>query len=116
MARHHRHLEGGGAVPTGLGDPKHDFVVPGDVRTEDLVREIGDRLHAIRNSQVSNRATPSLQMTSDGRAVVPAELLLLLGDGSADRGAQVIEDIVKELRHQRMLDRLPMRTLLPSRR
>jgi len=84
--------------------------------TEDLVREIGDRLHAIRNSQVSNRATPSLQMTSVGRAVVPAELLLLLGDGSADRGAQVIEDIVKELRHHRLMRRLPVRALFPTRR
>ena len=118
MARHHRHLESGGPVPTRTDDLKHEFVVPADIRQQDLVREIGDRLHTRRNSRAESRngATPTLKMTSDGRAVVPAELLLLLGDGSADRGRRVIEEIVKELRNHRMLDRLPVRSLLPARR
>jgi hypothetical protein len=48
--------------------------------------------------------------------VVPAALMLALGDGEIDRGRQVVERIVSEIRHHRMLRRLPVRTLVPTRR
>jgi len=44
-------------------------------------------------------------MTADGRIIVPANLVLLLGDGSADRGRLVLERIVSEVRHHRVLNR-----------
>ena len=44
---------------------------------------------------------------TNGRAVVPSELILLLGDGSADGGRRVLEQIVRDLRDHRILMRVP---------
>ena len=55
-------------------------------------------------------------VTPDGKVVVPANLILLLGDGEIDRGRRVVERIVSEIRHHRMLRRLPVRPLVPTRR
>jgi len=116
MAR--RHLEAGGNTTPDNSTRGRELVLPPDVGGAEVARAIEDLLRAQRFSsrRRSNDAAPSLQMTSDGRAVVPAELLLLLGDGSANCGKQVMEEIVKELRNHRMLDRLPVRSLLPVRR
>jgi len=112
-----RPLEAGGNVkPDGGGSDQN--LLPPDVGGAEVARAIEDLLRAQRFSsrKRSKDATPSLKMTSDGRAVVPADLLLLLGQGAADRGRQVIEEIVKELRHHRLLSRLSVRALVPKRR
>ena len=49
------------------------------------------------------------------RMFVPADLVLLLGDGAVDKGKRVLEKIVNEIRHRRVLDRLPPRSALPTR-
>jgi hypothetical protein len=54
------------------------------------------------NSSVAS----SLKRTVDGRVFVPADVVLLLGDGSIDRGRRVMERIVNEIRHRRVLNRL----------
>ena len=116
MARHH--LESGGNVTphNTIGD--QDFVLPPDVSASAVARAVEDRLRGQRFSsrKRSNGATPALKMTSDGKVVVPANLILLLGDGEIDRGRRVVERIVSEIRHHRMLCRLPMRPLVPTRR
>ena len=116
MAR--RHLESGGNVTphNTIGD--QDFVLPPDVSASAVASAIEDRLRDQRFSsrKRSNGATPALKMTSDGKVVVPANLILLLGDGEIDRGRRVVERIVSEIRHHRMLRRLPMRPLVPTRR
>jgi len=116
MAR--RPLDAGGIATPDGGGGNQDFVLPPDLGASEVERAIEDWLRGLRVSsrRRDNDAGPSLQMTSDGRAVVPAELLLLLGDGFADCGKQVMEEIVKELRNHRILDRLPVRSLLPARR
>jgi len=116
MAR--RHLEAGGNTTPDNTTRGRELVLPPDVGGAEVARAIEDLLRAQRFSsrRRSNDAAPSLQMTSDGRADVPAELLLLLGDGSADRGRRVLERIVSEIRHHRLLSRLPIRPLVPTRR
>jgi hypothetical protein len=47
--------------------------------------------------------------------VVPAAVLLQLGDGTIDRGRRVLEKIVNEIRHRRVLSRLPQRSAVPAR-
>jgi hypothetical protein len=54
----------------------------------------------------SNGAASSLKRTVDGRVFVPADVVLLLGDGAMDRGKQVLEKVVNEVRHRRVLNRL----------
>ena len=116
FARHH--LESGGHVTphNTIGD--HDFVLPPDVSGAEVASAIEDRLRGQRFSsrKRSNGATPTLQTNADGKVVVPAEVMLVLGDGEIDRGRRVVERIVSEIRHHRMLRRLPVRTLVPTRR
>jgi hypothetical protein len=121
MARPHLHFEDGGTVSTNVrpDDRKdeHDFLLPFDVSEADVVSAIQDRLCAQRYSALKRRngAIPSLKTTADARLFVPADVVLLLGDGAADRGKRVLEKIVKEVRHHRMLSRLPIRPLFPNR-
>jgi hypothetical protein len=116
FARHH--LENGGNVTphSTIGD--QDFVLPPDVSASAVASAIEDRLRNQRFSsrKRSNGATPALKTNADGRAVVPADVLLLLGDGAIDSGRRVLERIVSEVRHHRMLSRLPMRPLVSTRR
>ena len=116
FARHH--LESGGNVTphNTIGD--QDFVLPPDVSASALASAIEDRL---RGQRLSSRkrgieGVPPLQTNADGKVVVPANLILLLEDGGIDSGRRVLERIVSEVRHHRMLRRLPMRPLVPTRR
>ena len=116
FARHH--LESGGNVTphNTIGD--QNFVLPPDVSASAVASAIEDRLRGQRFSsrKRSNGATPALKLTSEGRAVVPADVLLQLGGGAIDSGRRVLERIVSEVRHHRMLSRLPVRPLVPNRR
>ena len=116
MAR--RPLDAGGNVTSHSGMGGQDLVLPSDVTSAEVARGIEDWLRGSRFSvrKRSNRVTPSLKMTADEKVVVPAAVLLQLGDGFADHGKQVLERIVSEIRDHRMLDRLPVRPLLPGRR
>ena len=49
------------------------------------------------------------------RMFVPADVVLLLGDGAVDKGKRVLEKVVNEIRYRRVLDRLPARSTLPAR-
>jgi hypothetical protein len=121
MARPHLHFEDGGTVSTNVrpDDRKdeHDFLLPFDVNEADVVSAIQDRLCAQRYSALkrSNGAISSLKKTVDGRLFVPADVVLLLGDGTIDRGKRVLEKIVNEIRHRRVLDRLPAKSVVPGR-
>jgi hypothetical protein len=53
--------------------------------------------------------------TADDRLFVPADVVLLLGDGVADRSKRALEKIVNEIRHRRVLDRLPAKSVVPGR-
>jgi hypothetical protein len=116
------HLQEGGIVPhEGRVEDQNDdgdFVLPSDVREEAVWSEIQDRLRAKRFSMPkrSNGATSSLKTTAGGRVFVPADVVLLLGDGRVDRGKRVLKRIVNEVRQRRMLDRLPARSSVPNRR
>src|SRR5437868_15538318 len=93
FARHH--LESGGNV-TGSGTiGDQHYVLPPDVGASEVATAIDDWLRG-QSRKRSNGATPALKMTSDGRAVVPADVLLLLGDGGIDNGRRVLERIVSE--------------------
>ena len=115
------HFEEGGAVEAQAGaagqHSDDDFVLPSDVREKEVLSEIHDLLRAKRFStpKRSNGATSSLKKTIDGKIVVPADLLLQLGDGKADRGKRVLEKVVNEIRQHRVLSRLPPRSALPAR-
>ena len=116
MAR--RHLESGGNVTphNTIGD--QDFVLPPDVSASAVASAIEDRLRGQRFSSRKRgiEGVPPLQIGAHGKVVVPAELMLALGDGEIDRGRRVVERIVSEIRHHRMLRRSPMRPLVPTRR
>ena len=116
FARHH--LESGGNVTpqNSIGD--EDSVLPPDISASAVVSAIEDRLRAQRFSSRKRgiEGVPPLQTNADGKVVVPAEVMLVLGDGEIDRGRRVVERIVSEIRHHRMLRRLPMRPLVPTRR
>jgi hypothetical protein len=111
MARPHLHLEDGGSVPAGRVDDQHsehDFMLPSDVREQEVLSAIQDQLRAPRYSTPmrDRGAAYSFKTTADGRVFVPADVVLLLGDGAADRGKRVLEKIVNEIRHRRVLNRL----------
>ena len=116
FARHH--LESGGNVTphNTIGD--QGFVLPPAVSASAVASAIDDRLRGQRFSSRKRGidAVPLLQTNADGKVVVPAEVMLVLGDGEIDRGRRVVERIVSEIRHHRMLRRLPMRPLVPTRR
>jgi hypothetical protein len=117
MARPFRFEEGGAVKSQAAADNQHnddDFVLPSDVREEEVLTEVQDRLRATRFSipERSKGAISSLKTTADGRLFVPADVVLLLGDGAADRGKRVLEKIVNKIRQRRVLDRLPT----PNRR
>ena len=116
FARHH--LESGGNVTphNTIGD--QDFVLPPDVSGAEVATAIKDWLRSQRfsSSKRGIEGVPPLQTNADGKVVVPAEVMLVLGDGEIDRGRRVVERIVSEIRHHRMLRRLPVRPLVPTRR
>jgi hypothetical protein len=51
-------------------------------------------------------ALKALQKRSDGRVVVPAELVKRLGGGDMNRGVNLLEGIIAHIRTLRILDRL----------
>jgi hypothetical protein len=115
------HFEEGGTVPTHGADGRHDhdaFPLPPDIREEEVASAIRDWLQAKRFSAPKRNidAVSPLKTSVDGKVFVPADVVLLLGDGAADRGKQVMEKIVNEIRHRRVLNRLPARPAVPSRR
>jgi hypothetical protein len=91
------HFEQGGTVPTKCeaDDPnnKDAFVVPPDIREQEVRSAIQDQLRAKRYSMphCNSSVASSLKRTVDGRVFVPADVVLLLGDGSIDRGRRVME-------------------------
>jgi len=115
MAR--RPLDAGGNVTPDGGTGDQDLVLPPDVGAAEVARAIEDWLRGQRFSsgRRGHEAGPSLQTNADGKVVLPAELMVLVGDGSADRGRRVLERIVSELRQRRMLSRLPIRPLQTRR-
>src|SRR4030081_1751823 len=86
-----RHLESGGNVTphNTIGD--QDFVLPPDVSASAVASAIEDRLRGQRFSSRKRGidAVPPLQTNADGKVVVPAEVMLVLGDGEIDRGRRV---------------------------
>ena len=104
----------------GADDPnnKHAFVVPPDVREPEVRSAIQDWLRANRftMSKRSNGPASLLKTTADGRLFVPADVVLLLGDGAADRGKRVLEKTVNEIRHRRVLSLLPAIPAVPNYR
>jgi flavin-dependent dehydrogenase len=106
------HFEEGGTVPThgaAGGQQDHNaFPLPPDIREEEVASAIRDWLQAKRFSAPKRNidAVSPLKTSVDGKVFVPADVVLLLGDGAADRGKQVMEKIVNEIRHRRVLNRL----------
>jgi hypothetical protein len=115
------HFEEGGTVPThgaaGGQQDRNAFPLPPDIREEEVASAIRDWLQAKRFSAPKrNRdAVSPLKTTVDGKVFVPADVVLLLGDGAADRGKWVLERIVNEIRHRRVLNRLPATPAVPNR-
>jgi hypothetical protein len=109
------HFEEGGTVPThgaaGGQQDRNAFPLPSDTREEEVASAIRDWLQAKRFSAPKrNRdAVSPLKTTVDGKVFVPADVVLLLGDGASDRGKRVLEKIVNEVRHRRVLNRLAER-------
>ena len=107
------HFEDGGTVPhegrVVDQNDDGDFVLPSDVREEEVLTEIQDRFYAKRFSMPKRSDNPAflLKTTVGGRLFVPAAVVLLLGDGAGDRGKRVLEKVVNEIRHRRVLSRLP---------
>jgi hypothetical protein len=107
------HFEEGGTIPThgatGGQQDHNAFPLPPDIREEEVASAIRDWLQAKRfsASKRNSGAASSLKTTTDGRVFVLADVVLLLGDGSIDRGKRVLERIVNEIRHRRVLSRLP---------
>jgi hypothetical protein len=112
MSHHYLHFDEGGAVSTKgrvYGQHDHDaFPLPPDIREEEVVSAIRDWLQAKRFSapKRNSGAVSSLKTAADGRVFVPADVVLLLGDGSIDRGKRALERTVNEIRHRRVLNRL----------
>ena len=109
------HFEEGGTVPThgaaGGQQDRNAFPLPPDIREEEVASAIRDWLQAKRFSapKGNSGAVSSLKTSVDGKVLVPADVVLLLGDGAADRGKQALERIVNEVRHRRVLNRLAER-------
>jgi hypothetical protein len=116
------HFEEGGTVKAQAGaESQHSdngFILPSDVREEEVVNAIRDWLQAKRYSNPGRNsdAVSSLKTTAGGRVFVPADVVLLLGDGTVDRGKRVLEKVVNEIRHRRVLSRLPPTPVMPNRR
>ena len=105
------HFEEGGTVPTHGADDReneHDFLLPSDIGEPEVRSAIHDSLQAKRfsASKLNSGAISSLKKTVDGRMFVPSDVVLLIGDGAVDRGKRVLEKIVNEIRHRRVLNRL----------
>jgi hypothetical protein len=105
------HFEEGGTVPTHGADDReneHDFLLPSDIGEPEVRSAIHDSLQAKRfsASKLNSGAISSLKKTVDGRMFVPSDVVLLIGDGAVDRGKRVLQKIVNEIRHRRVLNRL----------
>jgi hypothetical protein len=87
MAR--RRFESGGATRGPADKPNTpDFALPAGVDPVQVAMAIERKLRSGRSlANSSNGALKALQRRSDGRVVVPAELVKRLGGGKMDRGA-----------------------------
>jgi hypothetical protein len=108
MAR--RRFESGGATGSAADKPTaRDFVLPAGVDPLQVAMAIEPKLRADKRS-TSNGDSSSrlhgLQRRSDGRVVVPAELVERLGGGDMNRGVNLLEGIIAHIRTLRILDRL----------
>lgn len=99
MAR--RHLEtGGAAVSAQDRGESAEFVVPSDIDVAALEAAIATKLRTGGDAR-SDRSRGMLHLLErrpDGRMVVPPMVLKHLGDGVADRGERLIQQLVERIR------------------
>jgi hypothetical protein len=109
MAR--RRFESGGATGGPSDKPSApDFVLPAGVDPLQVAMAIETKLRAGRRSASNNSsgALKALQRRSDGRVVVPTELVKRLGGGKMDRGVNLLQGVIAHIRTLRILDRLQL--------
>ena len=104
MAR--RRFESGGATDGPADKPTApDFVLPAGVDPLQVAMAIETNLRSGRSlANSSNGALNALQRQSDGRVVVPAEVVKRLGGGKMDRGVNLLDGIIAHIRTLRMLE------------
>jgi hypothetical protein len=104
MAR--RRFESGGATDGPSEKPTApDFVLPAGVDPLQVAMAIETKLRSGRSlANSSNGALNALQRQSDGRVVVPAEVVKRLGGGKMDRGVNLLDGIIAHIRTLRMLE------------
>jgi hypothetical protein len=105
MAR--RRFESGGATDGPSEKPTApDFVLPAGVDPLQVAMAIETKLRAGQHlaSDGGGGALKALQKRSDGRVVVPAELVKRLGGGKMDRGVNLLQGVIAHIRTLRMLE------------
>jgi|HubBroStandDraft_3_1064219.scaffolds.fasta_scaffold64800_3 hypothetical protein len=114
MAR--RRFESGGATRGPADKPNTpDFALPAGVDPVQVAMAIERKLRSGRSlANSSNGALKALQRRSDGRVVVPAELVKRLGGGKMDRGVNLLDEIIARIRTLRILDRLQLGLTAPA--
>jgi hypothetical protein len=102
MAR--QHLERGGAASAKARPGPEGFRVPSDIDAAALAAAIQAKLR-VSGSTGSERDSGRLDVLQklNGQLVVPRVVVERLGGGNADRGEQVLERLMREIRSRRVL-------------
>jgi hypothetical protein len=111
MAR--RHLEtGGAAVASGGQGAGHEFELPHDIDLAAMDTAIQAKL---RGGDGAGRARPSaLHIDKNWRVLVPGDYVQRLGDGDFERGKRWLDQVINDVRRQRVL--LTARRAVATRR
>lgn len=109
MAR--RRLEAGGAAMPAANQA--GFVLPVDVDPNAVRMAIEAQLRADQGFRSGHSSVPAvLEVASDGRFIVPQQVMRWLGRGEVERGKALVDGIVKDVRDRRVLT-MPSRHASP---
>jgi hypothetical protein len=100
MAQHHLNA-GGVAVAPGGADGGEDWLLPADIDLTAMDAAVAGKLVGAGGA---GQGRPSaLHIDNDGKVLVPADYVRRLGDGDFRRGQRWLEQVINDIRRQRVL-------------
>jgi hypothetical protein len=106
MARHYRHFEEGGTVPTEgrVEDQRkeQEYELPRDIDPMLIALAIDEKLRDGRTAQpgIGDDPMQLLERRVGGRVVVAGHHLLRLGDGDFAKGKRFMHGLIARIRHR----------------